>query len=262
MIEIAGGLSAALRHWADLIIIAVLLVFNEVIGFWEEYQAGNAIEQLKRNLALKARVLRNRKSSEIDAPALVPGDIVRLRLGDVIPADLKLFEGDYLSVDQSALTGESLPVDKKAGDAAYSGSVAKQGEMVGVVTATGMNTYFGRTARLVSSAQRFAFSACRAEYRRLLDLPIVGTGRGADDRRARPRAPADPARTVRADSDRRLDPGCDAGGLIGDDGNRSTGAFEDEGHRIQARVDRGDGRDGRAVLGQDRHPDAKPTHPW
>ena len=152
MIEIAGGLSAALRHWADLIIIVVLLVFNGIIGFWEEYQAGNAIEQLKRNLALKARVLRDGKWSEIDARALVPGDIVRLRLGDVIPADVKLFDGDYLSVDQSALTGESLPVDKKAGDAAYSGSIAKQGEMAGVVTATGMNTYFGRTAGLVSTA--------------------------------------------------------------------------------------------------------------
>jgi H+-transporting ATPase len=152
MIEVAGALSAVLRHWADLIIIVVLLVFNGVLGFWEEYQAGNAIEQLKRNLALKARVLRDGKWSEVDARVLVPGDVVRLRLGDVIPADVKLFEGDYLSVDQSALTGESLPVDKKAGDAAYSGSVAKQGEMVGVVTATGMNTYFGRTARLVGAA--------------------------------------------------------------------------------------------------------------
>jgi H+-transporting ATPase len=152
MIEVAGALSAALRHWADLIIIVVLLGFNGVIGFWEEYQTGNAIEQLKRNLALKARVLRDGKWSEIEARDLVPGDIVRLRLGDVVPADIKLFEGDYLSVDQSALTGESLPVGKKTGDDAYSGTAVKQGEMVGVVTATAMNTYFGRTARLVSTA--------------------------------------------------------------------------------------------------------------
>jgi len=83
----------------------------------------------------------------------VPGDIVRLRLGDIIPADVRLIEGDYLSVDQSALTGESLPVDKKIGDLAYSSSVAKQGEMVALVTATGANTYFGKTAKLVSSAK-------------------------------------------------------------------------------------------------------------
>jgi H+-transporting ATPase len=84
---------------------------------------------------------------------LVPGDIVLVKLGNVVPADLKLIEGDYLSVDQSALTGESLPVDKKIGDAAYSGSIAKQGEMTGLVTATGMQTYFGKTAHLVETAK-------------------------------------------------------------------------------------------------------------
>jgi H+-transporting ATPase len=152
MIEIAAVLSAVVRHWPDLIIILVLLIFNGVIGFWEEYQAGNAIAQLKKNLALKARVLRDGKWREIAARELVPGDIIRLRLGDVLPADVKLFRGDYLSVDQSALTGESLPVDKRSGDVAYAGSAAKQGEMAGVVTATGMSTYFGRTAKLVGAA--------------------------------------------------------------------------------------------------------------
>jgi H+-transporting ATPase len=152
MIEIAAVLSAVVRHWADLSIILLLLGFNGVIGFWEEYQAGNAIAQLRKNLALSARVLRDGKWQEIEARRLVPGDVVRLRLGDVIPADVQLFEGEYLSVDQSALTGESLPVDKKPGDLAYSGSIAKQGEMVGLVTATGMSTFFGRTARLVSAA--------------------------------------------------------------------------------------------------------------
>ncbi len=152
MIEVAAILSAAVRHWPDLVIILVLLVFNAVVGFWQEYQAGNAIEQLKKKLALKARVLRDATWQEIEARTLVPGDIARLRLGDVIPADMSLFDGDYLSVDQSALTGESLPVDKHAGDVAYSGSVAKQGEMLGVVTATGMSTYFGKTAKLVGEA--------------------------------------------------------------------------------------------------------------
>ncbi|MGA7578780.1 MAG: plasma-membrane proton-efflux P-type ATPase [Desulfobaccales bacterium] len=152
MIEVAAILSAVVKHWDDLIIISVLLAFNALVGFWQEFKAANALEALKKELALKARVLRDGKWQEIAAEDLVPGDILRLRLGDIIPADVKLFEGDYLSVDQSALTGESLPVSKKAEDIAYSGSVAKQGEMVAVVTGTGANTYFGRTAKLVQAA--------------------------------------------------------------------------------------------------------------
>jgi H+-transporting ATPase len=153
MIEIAAVLSALVKHWVDLIIILVLLVFNAIVGFWQEYQAANAVEALKKQLALKARVKRDGKWMETNADTLVPGDILRLRLGDIVPADVKLTEGDYLSVDQSALTGESLPVDKKAGDVAYSGSIAKQGEMAALVTATGSNTYFGKTAKLVASAK-------------------------------------------------------------------------------------------------------------
>ncbi|MEJ2670775.1 MAG: plasma-membrane proton-efflux P-type ATPase [Deltaproteobacteria bacterium] len=152
MIEVAAVLSAVVRHWADLFIIAFLLLFNAVIGFWEEHEAGNALEALKEQLALKARVLRDGKWEEIAARDLVPGDVIRVRLGDIVPADLKLIEGDYLSIDQSALTGESLPVNKKPGETAYSGSVAKQGEMVCLVTATGGNTFFARTAKLVETA--------------------------------------------------------------------------------------------------------------
>ncbi len=153
MIEIAAVLSAVVKHWEDLVIILVLLVFNAVVGFWEEYQAGNAIEQLKKQLALMSYVLRDGQWSQIDASKLVPGDIVRVRLGDVVPADIVILEGDYLSVDQSALTGESLPVDKRVGDLIYSSSVAKQGEVTGVVTATGTHTFFGKTAKLVSTAE-------------------------------------------------------------------------------------------------------------
>ncbi|MEJ2080453.1 MAG: plasma-membrane proton-efflux P-type ATPase, partial [Acidobacteriota bacterium] len=152
MIEVAAILSAVVRHWTDLIIILVLLLFNALVGFWQEYKAANALDALKKQLALKARVLRDGKWQDISAQALVPGDIIRLRLGGIIPADVKLIEGDYLSVDQSALTGESLPVSKEAGDIAYSGSVAKQGEMVALVTGTGTDTYFGRTAKLVQTA--------------------------------------------------------------------------------------------------------------
>jgi len=153
MIEVAAVLSAIVRHWADFIIIIVLLAFNGVVGFWQEYQAGNAVEALKKKLALKCRVLRDGHWRQRNAKELVPGDIIRLRLGDIIPADVTLFEGEYLSVDQSALTGESLPVNKAAGDSAYSGSIAKQGEMLGLVTATGNDTYFGKTAKLVAGAK-------------------------------------------------------------------------------------------------------------
>ncbi|MGY6275681.1 plasma-membrane proton-efflux P-type ATPase [Methylomonas sp. MgM2] len=153
MIEIAAILSAVVRNYEDLIIILVMLFFNAIVGFWQEYQAGNAIEQLKKNLALKARVFRDNAWQTVDADNLVPGDIVKTRLGDVIPADILLLEGDYLTVDQSALTGESLPVDKHIGDLLYASSVTKQGETIGVVTATGANTFFGKTAKLVGSAK-------------------------------------------------------------------------------------------------------------
>jgi H+-transporting ATPase len=152
MIEVAAILSALVEHWGDLIIIVFLLVFNAIIGFWEEHEASNALEALKEQLALKARVLRDGAWHEVEARALVPGDVIRVRLGDIIPADVKLVEGDYLSVDQAALTGESLPVNKEPGDIAYSGSIAKQGEMVALVTSTGANTFFARTAKLVETA--------------------------------------------------------------------------------------------------------------
>ncbi len=152
MIEVAAILSAIVHHWDDFTIVMVLLAFNAVIGFYQEHKAANALEALKDQLALRARALRDGAWSDVEAADLVPGDIIRIRLGDIIPADVKLIEGEFLSVDQSALTGESLPVSKKVGDEAFSGSVAKQGEMVAVVTATGANTFFGRTAKLVESA--------------------------------------------------------------------------------------------------------------
>jgi H+-transporting ATPase len=153
MIEIAAILSAAVHHWEDFIIISVLLLLNAAVGFWQEHKADNAIELLKQRLAPKARVLRDGIWNEIESRELVPGDIVRVHLGVIIPADIKLFEGDYLLTDESALTGESLPVEKHVSDVAFSGSIARQGEMNGLVVATGMNTFFGRTAKLVEEAQ-------------------------------------------------------------------------------------------------------------
>jgi H+-transporting ATPase len=130
MIEAAVILSAILRRWEDFYIIFALLLINAIVGFWQENKADKAIEMLKKRLAPNSRV----------------------RLGDIVPADIKLVEGDFLSVDESALTGESLPVEKKLSGVAYSGSIVRQGEMNGLVFATGVNTYFGKTAELVEEA--------------------------------------------------------------------------------------------------------------
>ena len=153
MIEIAAILSALVQHWPDFWIIFALLLFNAGVGFWQEYTAGNAVEALKKQLAQQAMALRDGRWQEVTAANLVPGDIIRIRLGDIIPADVKLVEGDYLSVDQSALTGESLPVTKRQGDEAFSGTIAKQGEVVAEITTTGSRTRFGKTAGLVEQAE-------------------------------------------------------------------------------------------------------------
>jgi H+-transporting ATPase len=152
MIEIAAILSAAVQRWPDFIIILVLLLANAVVGFWEEYQAGNAIAALKQRLALRAKAKRGGRWGPIAARELVPGDVVRLRIGDIVPADAKLLEGDPIEVDQSALTGESLPVTRTSEEAVYSGSIVRQGEIEALVYATGANTYFGKTAELVKTA--------------------------------------------------------------------------------------------------------------
>jgi len=152
MIEIAVILSGVVRHWPDFFIILLLLVANAVVGFWEEREAGNAIEALKSKLAVKARVKRDGKWINPPARELVPGDVIQLRLGDIIPADARLLDGDEVSVDQSALTGESLPTTRKFGEAVFSGSIIRRGEIGALVYATGTNTYFGKTAQLVEEA--------------------------------------------------------------------------------------------------------------
>ena len=152
MIEAAVILSAAAGHWPDFAIILLLLLANGVVGFWEEHQAGNAIAALKATLAIKARVKRDGKWVNPAARELVPGDAIRLRLGDIVPADARLLDGDEISVDQSALTGESLPATRKSGDAVFSGSIVRRGEIDALVYATGGKTYFGKTAELVETA--------------------------------------------------------------------------------------------------------------
>jgi len=152
MIEVAVVLSGLVRHWPDFFIILVLLVANAVVGFWEERQAGNAIDALKAKLAIKAQVRRDGKWTSLPSRELVPGDVVRVRLGDIVPADARLLDGDPVEVDQSALTGESLPAERKSGEALFSGSIIRQGEIDALVYATGQDTYFGKTAQLVSEA--------------------------------------------------------------------------------------------------------------
>ena len=152
MIEVAVLLSGVVQHWPDFFIILLLLVSNALVGFWEEYQAGNAIAALKARLAVKATVKRDGKWVTSAARELVPGDVIRVRLGDIVPADARLLEGDPVEVDQSALTGESLPATRKSGEVVYSGSIIRQGEIDAMVYATGTNTYFGKTAQLVQEA--------------------------------------------------------------------------------------------------------------
>jgi H+-transporting ATPase len=152
MIEIAVALSIVVKHWADVGVISMLLIANAVVGFWEEFQAGNTIEALKKKLAPQAKVKRDGDWKTVEAAELVPGDIVRLRIGDIVPADAKLLQGDPVKLDQSALTGESLPVEKGEDESAYSGTIVKQGEIDALVYATGESTFFGRTASLVGKA--------------------------------------------------------------------------------------------------------------
>ena len=152
MIEVAAILSLVVRHWADFGIILALLVMNALVGFWEEYQADTTIAALKSQLALQARVKRDGAWATIPARELVPGDLIHLRIGEIIPADARLLEGDPVEVDQSALTGESLPVTRKAGENVYSGSIMKRGDIDALVYATGQETYFGTTAHLVEEA--------------------------------------------------------------------------------------------------------------
>ena len=255
MIEAAAVMAFIVGDWGDFTIIASLLLFNALLGFWEEHEASNALDALKRSLALKARALRGGKWEEVDARTLVPGDIVRLYLGDVVPADCKLIQGDYISIDQSALTGESLPVSKKSGEDAYSGSVVKQGEMVAVVTATGGNTFFGRTAKLVAGAgsvSHFQRAVMKiGNFLIILALVLVVilvASRLFDHAR-----PLRSRRSLKAGRDRSHSFGgisaCGhAGSSFGDDGSGCSNACQEQGDRLSTGIDRGTGRRRRALF--------------
>jgi magnesium-transporting ATPase (P-type) len=152
MLELIMVLSAVLGKYADLLVVSALLVVNAVLSFMQERRAAGVVEALRRRLQVSARVLRDSSWQIAPARELVPGDIIRVRPGDIIPADVKLLSG-ALTVDQSALTGESKDADKAPGEVLSSGSVVRRGEGNGVVMLTGANTFFGRTTELVQQAR-------------------------------------------------------------------------------------------------------------
>ncbi|CAA18989.2 Plasma membrane ATPase [Schizosaccharomyces pombe] len=153
VMELAAALAAGLRDWVDFGVICALLLLNATVGFVQEYQAGSIVDELKKTMALKASVLRDGRVKEIEASEIVPGDILHLDEGTICPADGRLITKDcFLQVDQSAITGESLAVDKHQNDTMYSSSTVKRGEAFMVVTATADSTFVGRAASLVGAA--------------------------------------------------------------------------------------------------------------
>jgi plasma-membrane proton-efflux P-type ATPase len=173
MLELIMILSAVLRKYSDLAVVSALLVVNALVSFMQERRADGVVETLRRRLQVSARVLREATWQVVPARELVPGDIVRVRPGDIIPADVKLLTGT-VSVDQSALTGESMDADKAPGNVLSSGSIVRRGEGNGVVLLTGVKTYFGRTTDLVQKARpKLHIDAVMAKVVRWLFL-VVG----------------------------------------------------------------------------------------
>ena len=152
MLEAVVVLSLILGNYLDTYIIVALLLFNAILGFFQEQKASNAVNTLKQKLRVNARTLRDGTWQILPARELVPGDIVRIRAGDFVPADVKLLDGP-LEVDQSALTGESLTVSKEKSGMLFSGSIIKSGEANALVVLTGNKTYFGKTTELVQFAR-------------------------------------------------------------------------------------------------------------
>ena len=152
MLELIIILSWFLHKHSDACIVLGLLLFNAIIGFVQEHNAANAVESLKKKLQVSVKVMRDTAWKTLPARELVPGDIIRIRKGDFVPADVKTTQGE-ISVDQSALTGESLEIEKKSTETIFSGSIVTKGEATGMVTLTGTNTKFGKTIELVKTAK-------------------------------------------------------------------------------------------------------------
>ena len=153
MIEIAAALSAVVQKWDDFLIISVMLLVNALLDFFQEHRALNALKALKSQMTRTVTVRRDGKFRHVPIRELVPGDVIKLKIGDIVPADVQLLEGDYLLIDQSALTGESLPVSRKINEIAMANTIVKQGEMLAVVCVTGRHTRFHAVVALVAKAQ-------------------------------------------------------------------------------------------------------------
>ncbi len=185
---IAAGITALLGHWIDTGVIVGVVVINAIIGFIQEGKAEEALAGIRKMLSASAQVRRQGEWTQIDADGLVPGDIVRLKSGDRVPADLRLLEATNLRIEESALTGESVPSDKStdpvAADAgigdrfcmAYSGTLVAAGRGLGVITATGPNTEIGRINRLIAEVETLQTPLTRqmAQFSKQLSVVIVG----------------------------------------------------------------------------------------
>ena len=185
---VAGVAKALLGHWVDAWVILAVAVINAVVGFIQEGKAEQALEGIRKMLSLRAHTRREAEWVELDAADLVPGDIVRLRSGDRVPADVRLIEAVNLRVEESALTGESVPTDKRAepvdakagiGDRrsmAYSGTLVAAGTGMGVVTATGAATELGRISRMMAEVESLATPLTRqmAAFGKVLSFVIIG----------------------------------------------------------------------------------------
>lgn len=175
MIEMAALLSALVQKWDDFFIISLMLLVNAGLDFLQEHRALNALRALKQQLVAETLALRDGAFVTVPARELVPGDIIRLRIGNIVPADVQLLDGDYLLIDQSSLTGESLPINKKPGAAAYASTVVKQGEMLAIVVNTGRNTNFHTVASLVAQASLDAVSHFQKMVVRIGNFLILTT---------------------------------------------------------------------------------------
>ncbi len=152
MLEATIITTLILKKYDDMYIISFLLIFNSIISYSQESKASNALELLKKKLSVKATVLREGQWKVMDATFLVPGDIVHIKIGDVVPGDAKIIAGKA-EIDQSALTGESMAISKNPPNLIYSSSIIKRGECDAVIVSTGKNTFFGKTAELVNTAR-------------------------------------------------------------------------------------------------------------
>ncbi|MFC1542905.1 HAD-IC family P-type ATPase, partial [Pseudomonadota bacterium] len=153
MIEVAAILSVIVQKWEDFAIIMTMLLVNAGVDFFQEHRALNALKVLKQHLNVETTVFRSGEFERVPASELVPGDIIKIKIGDIVPADVQLLQGSYLLVDQSSMTGESLPVAKKIGEVAYANTIVKQSEMMAVVVNTGSHTNFSGMVSLVATAQ-------------------------------------------------------------------------------------------------------------